>query len=158
MAKPAIVSKPKPSAPSFGALLNTPPSETERPKPLPTGSYVAMVQGLPRMDKSSQKQTEFVEFTLKLISAGDDVDAEELEAMGGLADKTIKDTYYLTENSLWRLKDFLANCGIDVENVESYAVALEDTQGKQVGVAIKHEPSRDGTSIFARVGKTFLVE
>jgi hypothetical protein len=156
MAKPATATKP--SAPSFGALLNTPPSETERPKPLPQGSYTAMVQGLPRMDKSAKKQTEFVEFTLKLLSANEDVDEEELAAMGGLADKTIKDTYYLTDNSLWRLKDFLINCGIDVDNAESYSVALEETPGKQIGVFIKHEASQDGTSVFARVGKTFVVE
>lgn len=155
MAKPATQTT---SRPSFGALLNTSPSETERPKPLPQGSYVAMVQGLPRMDKSRQKQTEFVEFTLKLLSAGEDVDAEELAAMGGLADKTIKDTYYLTDNSLWRLKDFLSNCGIDVDNAESYSTAIEETPSCQVGIFIKHEASQDGQSIFARVGKTFKVE
>ena len=146
-----------PTAPNFGALLDTPPSETERPKPMPAGTYVAMVQGLPRMDKSAKKQTEFVEFTLKLLSAGEDVDAEELAAMGGIANKTIKDIYYLTDASLWRLKDFLTNCGIDVDNISSYRVALEETAGQQIGVVIKHEASQDGQSIFARVARTLAV-
>lgn len=153
MAKPATATR---STPNFGALLDTPSSDVERPKPLPAGSYVCMVQGLPRYDKSAKKQTEFVEFTLKFLSAEEDVDAEELKEMGGLADKTIKDTYYITETSLWRLKDFLDNC--DIEDEGTLRERIEETSGKQVGVFIKHEASQDGQSIFARVGKTFKVE
>ncbi len=107
MAKPATAAK----APSFGALLDKAPSEVERPKPLPQGSYITVLQGLPRQDKSAKKQTEFYEFTHKLLSAGEDVDEDELKAMGGVADKTIKNTYYITEGSLWRLKDFLGHFG-----------------------------------------------
>lgn len=156
MAKAATQAKP--STPNFGALLDKPGSEIERPKPLPQGSYVAMVQGLPRFDKSAKKQTEFVEFTLKLVEAGEDVDADELKEMGGLVDKTIKDTYYITEGSLWRLKDFLANCDLDADGDESLRELLEETPGKTIGIFIKHEASQDGTSVFARVGKTFKVE
>lgn len=155
MAKPATATV---SKPNFGALLNTPAGEIERPKPLPQGSYVVMVQGLPRFDKSAKKQTEFVEFTLKLLSAAEDVDADELKDLGGLAEKTIKDTYYLTEASLWRLKDFLANCDLDTEGEETLQELIEETPGKQVGIFIKHEASQDGQSVFARVGKTFKVE
>lgn len=154
MAKPAT----KSSTPNFGALLDTPSSEVERPKPLPVGSYVCMVLGQPRYDKSAKKQTEFVEFTLKFLSAEDDVDADELKEMGGVADKTIKDTYYITETSLWRLKDFLTSCDLDVDGDESLRALIEETPGKQVGIFIKHEASQDGQSIFARVGKTFKVE
>lgn len=156
MAKAATATKP--STPNFGALLDKPGSEVERPKPLPQGSYTAMVQGLPRFDKSAKKQTELVEFTLKLLSAGEDVDAAELAELGGLADKTIKDTYYITEGSLWRLKDFLANCDLDAEGDASLRELLEETPGKQIGVFIRHEASQDGQSIFAHVGKTFKVE
>jgi len=153
MAKAAIAAKP-----SFASLLDTPGSEIERPKPLPVGTYVCMVQGLPRFDKSSKKQTDFVEFTLKLLEAGEDVDADELKAMGGLIDKTIKDTYYITESALWRLKEFLTNCGLDADDDTSLRELIEEAPGKQVGVVIKHEASQDGTSVFARVAKTIAVE
>lgn len=156
MAKAATQAKTQ--APNFGALLDKPGSEIERPKPLPQGSYVAMVQGLPRFDKSSQKQTEFVEFTLKLLSAQEDVDADELKDLGGLADKTIKATYYITEGALWRLKEFLTSCGLDADGDGSLRELIEETPGQQVGIFINHEASRDGTSVFARVGKTFKVE
>lgn len=146
------------NAPNFAALLDKPSSEIERPKPLPVGTYVAVVQGMPRYDKSSKKQTDFVEFTLKLQAAGEDVDAEELAAVGGIADKTMKDTYYITEQALWRLKEFLTNCGLETDGDASLRELIEETPGKQVGISIRHEASQDGQSIFARIGKTFAVE
>lgn len=141
-------------APNFGALLDTAPSETERPKPLPQGQYLCVVQGLPKYDKSTKKQTEYVEFTLKPIQVGEDVDQEELAAMGGIADKTIRATFYLTENALWRLKDFLAHCGIDVDEAENYRVAIDETTNQQVVAFIRHVPSDDGEAVFANLGKT----
>lgn len=147
------------NTPNFGALLDKPSTEIEKPKPWPVGSYTCAVKGLPRFDKSSKKQTEFVEFTLQPLAAGDDVDQEELTAMGGLASgKTIKDTYYITEDALWRLKDFLLHCGIEEEDGVSLRQMIEETPGKQLVVFIKHEPSQDGTSVFARVGNTAVAE
>lgn len=142
---------------NFGSILDTPSNAVEKPKPLPQGSYIAVVQGLPRFDKSSKKQTEFVEFTLKLLSAGEDVDAEELAAMGGIAEKTIKATYYLTETALWRLKDFLDHAQIE-EGDATLRQRVEAAAGAQVGVFINHEASQDGESVFARVGRTFVAE
>ena len=63
MAKPATQ-----TVPDFGALLDTPASDVERPKPLPQGSYTAVTVGLPRPDKSAKKQTEFLEWTLKILA------------------------------------------------------------------------------------------
>ncbi len=147
---------------SFSELLNKAPSEVERPKPLPTGTYNTMIEGLPRYDKSSKKQTQFVEFTHKMLSAGDDVDPDNLkEVLNGkpLQEIRMKNTFYLTENSLWRLKDFLGHLGYDVDASDvTLQEMVEDTAGKQVAVFIKHEPSQDGTSIFARIDRTLPVE
>ena len=151
MARPA-------QAQSFASILDRAPSEIEKPKPLPQGSYTTVIQGQPRLDKSAKKQTEFIEFTHKFIGAGDDVDADELKAVGGIKDKIIKNTYYLTEQAAWRLKEFLEHCGIDLDDYDTLREAAEATPGAQVGIFINHEASQDGTSVFARVGKTFVVE
>lgn len=146
---------------SFGSILDRAPSEIEKPKPAPVGSYITSIVGQPRYDKSSKKQTEFVEFTHKFISAGDDVDADELKEFLGdrkLSDITMKNTYYLTETALWRVKEFLEHASIDLDDHESLRSAIEATPGAQVGLFINHEPSQDGTSVFARVGKTFVAE
>jgi hypothetical protein len=39
------------------------------------------VQGQPKIDKSSKKQTEYVQYTLKPIEALDDVDADALDSI-----------------------------------------------------------------------------
>ena len=145
-------------APNFGSILDRAPSEIEKPKPIPQGSYITVLAGQPRFDKSAKKQTEFVEFTHKLLAAQEDVDEDELKSMGGIKEKVIKNTFYLTEGAAWRLKEFLEHCGIDLDNVESLAEGIEETPGKQVGVFINHEASQDGTSVFTRIGKTFVVE
>lgn len=138
---------------TFASILDKPASEVERPKPLPVGTYVAVVQGPAEHGKSSKKQTPFVRFNLKILQAGEDVDAEELVAMGGIEDKVIKDTYYITEESLYRLKEFLTNCGIE-DNGQSIRQMLDDAPGQQVTLSMKHEASENGESIFARVGGT----
>ena len=150
MAKPA-------SAVSFSSILDTPSSDIERPKPMPVGTYDCLVQGQPRFDKSSKKQTPFVEFTLKLQSAHDNVDEDTLKDLGGLKDKTIKNTYYLTETAAWRLKDFLDHCDAGDEEM-TLSQRIAETPGKRVTITIGHEASDDGTAIFARVKGTAAVE
>lgn len=139
------------AAPNFGALLDKAPSEVERPKPLPEGQYLWVIQGLPEFGKSSKKQTEFAAFTLKCLQAGPDVDPDQLAEMGGIADKTTKATFYITEGSLYRLKDFLEYCGI--EKGPSLRAMIEEAQNCQVVGYIRHEPSNDGESVFARCDK-----
>lgn len=151
MAKAAL------SRPTFGSILDTPSGEIERPKPLPTGGYVTAIQGQPRFDKSTKKGTEFVEFTLKVLEALEDVDEEALKEVGGIKDKTIKATYYLTEGAIWRLKDFLDHCGAG-DDEESLRQRIDDTPGKQVIAYIRHEASEDGSSVFARLRSTASVE
>lgn len=146
------------TAPNFSSILDEAPSEVDRPKPLPVGTYTTIVQGLPRFDKSTKKQTEYVEFTHKILAAGDDVDQEELAAMGGIKDKTMKNTYYLTEASKWRLDEFLVNCGIDLDGESSRREMIEQTPGKQVGIYVTHQASNDGTAVYAQIGKTVGVE
>ena len=144
------------TSPNFGALLDKPASDVERPKPLPQGSYHCIVKELPRFDKSSKKFTEFVEFTLQPTSAGEDVDEEDLEAMGGIANKTIRATYYITEDALWRLKDFLGHCGIEEDG--SLRNMIDQTPNCEVTAFIKHRASEDGQAVFAELAKTAPVE
>lgn len=144
------------ATPNFGALLDRPAADIERPKPLPQGSYTCVVKGLPRYDKSSKKHTEFVEFTLQPLTAGDDVDQEDLAAMGGIMNKTIRATYYVTEDSLWRLKKFLEDLGI--EESGSLRSMIDEAPGRQVIAYMKHEGSDDGQAVYAKLSNTAPVE
>lgn len=143
---------------SFASVLDMPASDIERPKPAPVGSYVCVVQGQPKIDKSSKKQTEYVEYTLKPLQALDDVDPDALKDWGGLAEKTFRVTYYLTENSVYRLKEFLEHCGIEMEEGGSLRQYIGEAAGQQVTVSIVHEASQDGETVYAKVKNTTAVD
>lgn len=145
------------STANFGAILDTAAEDIQPPKLLPVGTYLTVVQGLPRLDKSSKKQTEFVEFTHKILEAQDDVDADELKEVGGVLDKTVKTTFYLTPDSTFMLKNFLYN-DLKLEQEDTLRPSLEKAMGNQVLVKIRHEPSQDGQRMFARVAATAPVE
>ena len=66
-------------APNFASILDEAPTEISRPKPLPVGTYLCVVQGQPVYDKSNKKGTPFVEFLLRVIAAMDDVDPDDLQ-------------------------------------------------------------------------------
>lgn len=142
---------------TFQSILDKPSNEIERPKPLPAGSYVCVIQGMPKFDKSSKKGTPYVEFTLKPIQAGDDVDAEALQEMGGLGEKTLRGTFYITEDAAWRLTDFLDHAGAGDESMTPRQ-RIDETPGKQVIANIRHKASADGSSVYAELGNTAPVE
>lgn len=165
MAKLATVQKPQgktAAATKIEDILDRPSNAAERPKPMPAGTYLMVVQGLPRFDKSSKKQTPYVEFLLVPQSAMDDVDAAELEEMGGLADKTVKATFYLTDGSEYRLTEFLDACGVGEEDEDGEALShrarIEETPNCQVYCTMVHEPSADGQRMFAKPGAFAIVE
>lgn len=154
------------NAPNFGSILDKPASAVEKPKPIPQGTYIGIVKGQPRMDASSQKKTEFVEFTIELRQAMEDVDAEELKASltkadgtsVNLATKTMRATYYLTDDALWRLKKFLIEDLKIEEGTKSLRQLVGEAMGKSVGIFVKHEPSKDGQSVYANIANTLPVE
>lgn len=139
---------------TFTDILDRPATDFERPKPLPMGTYVMLIKGLPRFDKSSKKQTPFVEFMCDIVSAGDDVDEEALAEMGGIAGKQMKATFYTTEEATYRLREFLGHCGLDEAEYGSLRQMIEAAPGSQFFGTIIHEATQDGQGVFARLGTT----
>lgn len=145
------------SNPNFSSVLDKQADTIERPKPYPVGTYTFLVQGPPKLDKTTKKQTDFCEFTCKFLAPSEDVDREALAEMGGISDKTIRNTYYLTEDAVWRLKEFLTtSLGIDGSN-KSLREMLSEAPGRQFLGHIRHKPSEDGTTVFAEIDSTAAV-
>jgi hypothetical protein len=138
---------------NFSAILDRPANEIEKPKPLPVGTYTAVVRGMPEFFESSKKKTPGARFTLEMLAAGEDVDQDDLEAMGGFEGKTLRHDLWLNDDLLWRAKDFVEACGLDTSE-GSIGQLLEACNGAQVMIEVRHEPALDGSdSVFARVGK-----
>lgn len=155
----------KEPAASFESILDTPAENVERPKPLPAGTYDVIVKGMPEHGQSSQKKTPFVRFTYALTAAGEDVDEEELAelltAKDGstvpISERTIRDTYYTTPDSLFRLTDALEAMGIDSEG-KTIRQMLDETPNSDLRIVVGHRASEDGQSIFAEVKRVMRPE
>jgi len=152
---------------TFESILDTPADAVERPKAAPAGTYGIVVRGMPEHGVSSQKKTPFVRFTYAYVAAGEDVDEDELKAfltdkdgnVSQLSAKTIKDTYYTTPDSLYRLTDCLENMGLDVENSgKSIRQLLDETPNASLNILVGHRASEDGTQVFAEVKRTMKAE
>lgn len=144
---------------NFGAILDKAPSDIKPPEALPVGEYLCTVQGMPRYDKSTKKGTEFVEYTLIINQPMDSVDEDEVKAIdGGVVGKPIKATFYLTDTSAYRLKEFFAHCGLDVDGAESLRELMDQPNGCQVVASMRHEASQDGTRTYAKLAGTAPVE
>lgn len=145
------------STPNFSSIMNKSWDDVEPPKPFPVGHYICVVKGLPRQDQSSKKKTDFYEFTLQPISAMDDVDEDALREFGGLTDKTLRATFYLTDEALYRLKDFVEACGVDPSG-KTPAQTINELPNCQVIAQVKHRPGDNGriftdVSSFSKVGE-----
>jgi hypothetical protein len=146
--------------PNLSNILDRPSADAERPKPLPQGSYTCVVQSW-EDGTSTKKQTPFIRYILKPIDPGQDVEASELEEVGGLGQRTLGVNFYLTDNSEYRLREFLDHCGVpdrEGKTKLTHADRIPQAINCQVGAFIKHETSEDGTAIFAKVTRTYSVE
>jgi hypothetical protein len=144
------------AAPSFESILDTPIANVDRPQPIPVGTYDVIVRGMYEQGVSNVKKTPFVQFAFAITAAGDDVDPDALEAIGGLSDKVFKNNstkFYTTPDSLWRLTDALEAMGIDDLDTKTVRQALAETPNSACKILITHVTSEDGSQTFAELKK-----
>lgn len=172
--------------PAFAPILDRSPKDVEKPKNLPMGSYTFITRGVPRQDKSTQRKTDFVEFTLvpqgplQGDNGNADVDQEQLdEALTRrngekiqIQSKAQRLTFYITEDALFRLEDFLRHLGFDIpteaekrtmteeqlDDLPSFRQMLAESQNRSVGGFISHKPSDDGSVMYANITRTFALD
>jgi hypothetical protein len=154
--------------PTFESILDMPAADVERPKPIPAGTYDAIIQGLYEEGVSSQKKTPFVQFAFAIQAADEDVDEEELtayltakdgsvKALSGVVLKNNSTKFYTTPDSMFRLTDFLDDLGID-QTDKTIRQCLSETPNCSVKILIGHVASQDGEQIFAALKKTLPAE
>ena len=142
----------------FEDLLDLPPSDDDAPKLIPIGSYLVIVKGLPESGVSSQKNTPFRRFTYQIADIGADVEESAIEACGGrekIIGKTVKDTYYITEDSIFRLNAMLENCLGEVTGM-SRRELIDNTPNCELGIYVRHRAAGDRSDrMFIDVSRTF---
>lgn len=145
-------------AESFMDILNKPIDEIEAPKALPIGTYLCLVDGQPEQTTIGKNNTPCINFNLKPVQAGADVDRNELtKTLNGasLQDKKIRHRLFVTPDAAYRLKQFLIDhLGIDPKPISQM---LPEAMGKQVYITLAHRSSDDGTQVFNEVKGTAKV-
>lgn len=154
---------------NFQDILSKPSAAIEAPKALPPGTYLCIVEGQPAFSKVGQNQTDVVDFILKPMQAQGDVDADALaaclavkDAAGNvigakpLADRKIRHRLFVTEDSVYRVKNFLDHCDVE-EGTRSLGERIPMAMGKQVLATMGHKSSNDGTQIYGEVKSTAKV-
>ena len=135
----------------FNDLLEQNTDEVVAPKPMPSGEYTFVVTRY-EMDKSSQKQTPFIRYYLRPTAAGDDVDEEMLEQVSNWQQKELKATFYLTENSMFMLKNFLKDaCEIEVEG-KQFKELIPEAVGCEVTGTVSVQSGSNGGQYNPDVG------
>lgn len=90
---------------SFAELAQVQVGTIERPKPLPEGHYQAVITG-PAKEHIAKSKNLALRFPFKVVAAGEDVDAEALEAAGGLPDKEYYIDFWMSPDARWRFTEF----------------------------------------------------
>jgi hypothetical protein len=136
----------------WNTLSQTRVGDVERPPMLPVGHYAANIVGQAERGQSAKKQTLFVKFPLRFTEPMDDVDQEELQAVGGLPDKNQDLTMYLTEKTLHRFTDLVKGMGGSEDfNVVEGIGYLEEC-GEPLVVKVTHEADeRNPERVFLRI-------
>lgn len=124
----------------FTDILNKQIGSAPVPQPLPSGTYSGVISGVPTFRQVNTKEGEKVvaSVTVSIIEAGEDVDPDDLEAVGGLRRgdgeaKTIRAEFWLDDNSRYQFERFLAAMGLQ----GTYAEALPQLPGKEVTALVE---------------------
>ena len=129
----------------FASLLDSKIEDSERPKPLPKGTYTVQVQRH-EMGTSSRKGTPYVRIFFKILEAGDDVDKDKLSEPNiqrSLGNEKFDD-FYLTEASTFMLRDFIEGAlKLKVGSGRTFKDALAEIKGKRAQVIYKQEMTQN---------------
>jgi hypothetical protein len=134
------------STPDFEEMLNQSADDIKPPQPIPGGAYSLRVSTeQPTFDKSSKKGTPYVEYILYPTAPHDDVDEDLLAEVENWQQKSLKATFYLSQNALFMFKEFCEKCGVQTEGrilKELVSEVLGCEVGGNVKVGINNETGR----------------
>lgn len=138
--------------PDFSQLLKKPSGEAKKPDPLLAGQYPGVIKSFEVGDQNKNK-TPYVRFQVGLTGWPEGQEPQMLpsgEAMD-LSKRQMRRDYYLTDDALWRLDEFLRAIGIDLTG-RSYEEVLPETVGIQVMVEVQQYVNQQNNEIGNQIG------
>ena len=147
----------------FSRYLDVPVEDIEAPKPLPTGSYFALITKWEAREvdfKDGNNKTPVVTVTFRTTGADDDVDPDLLPEGGGQVrivtrDYRLNDPDGAGKYALRRLGE--ETCQLPVRGLQ-LSDLLPQLISQEVKVFIEPQPSKtDPDRVFARVSKVLSI-
>jgi hypothetical protein len=130
-------------ATNFSHLLDKPVDSVKRPPVKPAGTYYANIESF-KFDESKNEKTPYVRFTFNNLQPGPDIHPDQLKDTDGEDIEFSKwkpwRDFYLTENALYRLREFLESLSIPT-NGRSFNSTIPETRGLPVILTIVQTPS-----------------
>lgn len=134
---------------NFKHLLNKPSGEAKKPEALPAGDYPAIIRGH-EMGESSKKKTPYIRFHLALTGWPDEIGEDQRVSINkdgstspiDLSKKQLKCDFYLTDDSLYRLDDFLKTTGL--ASGRTYEELIPECHGLHVVAEVRQEVNEQG--------------
>ena len=125
---------------SYKDLLKARPADIIPPKPIPPGPFKVRIASH-EFSTAGKKNTECVNFSLRLLEPGDEVDPDLLEAAkDDLAKAKPTHRVFITEDSLWVLRGFLSNV-LKIPEADSLEEMMPQTTGKEFIAIFTQQPS-----------------
>jgi len=144
------------AAPNFRTLLSKPVDSVKRPPVLPAGTYYGSISEYKfteskNVNKETGAKTPMLAVTIKGLSPGEDVDQADLKdpADGTPIDMSKKyfiHNFILTENALFRLKEFQEQAGMSTAG-RSFEETIPEMKGMPVVLSIVQRPTEDGQNL-----------
>lgn len=141
----------------YKTLLQKPADSFKKPPTWPAGTYHGKIKQT-EFGESSQKKTPYLRVIAQPIAAGEDVDQERLASPGpglppiDMSKRTFRTDFYLTEDALYRLTEFMHSCGIDTTG-RAHIECIPELLGADVMIALVEKPNQDNTEIINLVDK-----
>lgn len=139
-------------------ILNKKPEDAEKPKPTPTGTFLATIVKYEFKEAKNDKQTPYVQYHVKLISPEADVDMQSLNEAGGMEKVSARVMYldfYMTDDSMWRHRDFLEKTlGINFAG-RGWQPVIDEALNKNLRVHVAQTISKkDNATIYSNIDDT----
>lgn len=132
----------------FSGILSKTYDAVERPKPVPMGTYRAVIAKVPDVNPQDDT-TSRISFPLRLVEAQDNVDMEGYN--GNPIGKTVNQTFFLhdagdeeeTRRDVYRIHRFLENFGVEVTG-KTLSQAFGESVNAEGYVTLGHRAGKDG--------------
>lgn len=133
----------------FQKLLSQRVDDAKPPPVFPAGHYFGVIRSQ-EYGKSAKKQTPFCRYMLQLTGPSDDVSADMLvDDEGAPLDVTkrqFRADFYLTQDSLFRLANFLKSINISTEG-RGFDETIPEAIGAQIIAELSVETTESGNPI-----------